>query len=78
MAAYIAAVAMDASTPRILRIAGDSVSVRGIAATLSDVTGERYRPLWAGSLGTLGLMIRMAKLIAPKPGAAFPPWRWAG
>ena len=57
------------------RIAGDSVSVRDIAAMLSDLTGERYRPLWAGSPGTLGLMIRMAKLIAPQPGAVFPPWQ---
>ena len=75
VAAYTAAAAMDDTTPRILRIAGDSVTVRSIAATLSDVTGERYRPLWAGSLGSLGLMIRIAKLIAPQPNAAFPPWQ---
>ena len=75
VAAYTAAAAMDATTPRILRIAGDSVSVRDIAATLSDVTGARYRPLWAGSLGSLGLMIRVAKLVVPQPNAAFPPWQ---
>lgn len=75
VASYTAAAAMDDTTPRILRIAGDSVSVRDIAATLGDVTGERYRPLWAGSLGTLGLMIRIAKLAAPQPKAAFPPWQ---
>ena len=75
VAVYTAAAAMDDTTPRILRIAGDSVTVRSIAATLSDVTGERYRPLWAGSLGSLGLMIRIAKLIAPQPNAAFPPWQ---
>ena len=75
VAAYTAAAAMDGTTPRILRIAGDSVSVRDIAATLSDVTGARYRPLWAGSLGALGLMIRLAKLVAPQPKAAFPPWQ---
>ncbi len=75
VAAYTAAATMDDSTPRILRIAGDSVSVRDIAATLSDVSGARYRPLWAGSLGSLGLMIRIAKLVAPQPKAAFPPWQ---
>ncbi len=75
VAAYVARVAMDADTPRILRIAGDSVSVRQIAATTSEVTGERYRPLWAGSLGSLGVMIGFAKLVAPQPKAAFPPWQ---
>jgi nucleoside-diphosphate-sugar epimerase len=75
VAAYTAAAAMDDTTPRILRIAGDSLTVRSIAATLSEVTGERYRPLWAGSLGSLGLMIRVAKLVAPQPEAAFPPWQ---
>ena len=75
VAAYTAAAAMDEATPRLLRIAGDSVTVRSIAATLSEVTGERYRPLWAGSLGSLGLMIRIAKLVAPQPKAAFPPWQ---
>lgn len=75
VAAYTAAAALDDAAPRILRIAGDSVSARGIAATLSGISGERYRPLWAGSLGSLGAMIRIAKLVAPQPGAAFPPWQ---
>lgn len=75
VAAYVAMVALDADTPRILRIAGDSLPVRRIAATMSEVTGERYRPLWAGSLGMLGAMIGAAKLVAPQPKAAFPPWQ---
>ena len=75
VAAYTAAAAMDDTTPRILRIAGDSVSVRDIAAILSEISGQRYRLLWVGSLGSLGLMIRVAKLVAPQPEAAFPPWQ---
>ena len=75
VAAYTAAAALDEATPRILRIAGGSVSVREIAAAMTEASGERYRPLWAGSLGSLGLMIRIAKLVAPQPTAAFPPWQ---
>ena len=75
VAGYTAAAALDDTTPRILRIAGDSVSARDIAATMSEVSGERYRPLWAGSLGSLGIMIRIAKLIAPQPDAPFPAWQ---
>ena len=75
VAAYTAAAALDDATPRILRIAGDTVSARDIAAAITEVSGERYRPLWAGGLGSLGLMIRIAKLVAPQPDAAFPPWQ---
>jgi nucleoside-diphosphate-sugar epimerase len=75
VAAYVAAAALDDTTPRILRIAGDTLSAREIASVMSDVTGERYSTLWAGSLGALGVMIRVAKLVAPQPGEAFPAWQ---
>ena len=75
VAAYVAAAAMDEATPRILRIAGDVVSVRDLARIMTRATGEQYRPLWAGSLGMLGAMIGITKLIAPGKDAAFPPWQ---
>jgi uncharacterized protein YbjT (DUF2867 family) len=75
VAAYVAEAALDATTPRILRIAGASVSSRDLATLLSDITHARYRTLWAGGMGALGLMIRVAKLIAPQPDAPFPPWQ---
>ncbi|WP_367614892.1 NmrA family NAD(P)-binding protein [Plastoroseomonas arctica] len=74
-AAYVAAAAMDEATPRILRIAGDVVSARDIAAVMTDVTGERYQTLWAGSIGMLGAMIAATKIIVPSSDAAFPPWQ---
>jgi uncharacterized protein YbjT (DUF2867 family) len=75
VAAYAAAAALDPTTPRILRVAGDSVSVRQMAATLSEVSGKRYRPLWVGSLGMLGAMIALTKRIAPEADAPFPAWQ---
>ncbi len=75
VADYTAAAALDPNTPRILRVAGDSVSVRTIATTLTEVTSQRYRPLWVGSIGTLGLMIRLAKRFAPEADAPFPAWQ---
>ena len=74
-AAYTAAVALDVATPRFLRVAGDSVSARDIAAAMSAATGRRFRPQWAGTIGMLGVLIRLAKLVAPQPTAAFPPWQ---
>lgn len=75
VAAYTAAAALDNTTPRILRIAGATLSVKDLATTMSDVTGERYRTLRAGSLGSLGVLIRIAKRVAPGPGEAFPAWQ---
>jgi nucleoside-diphosphate-sugar epimerase len=75
VAAYVAAAASDETTPRILRIAGDTPSARDIAWAMTDVTGEQYHTLWAGSIGSLGVMIHLAKLVAPQPRAAFPPWQ---
>ena len=64
-AAFTARAAMDASTPRFLRIAGDQPSARELAAVASEVTGQRFRPLWAGSLGMLRMTIKVARTIAP-------------
>ena len=75
VAAYVAATAVDNTSPRILRIAGDVVSARDIARIMTEVSGERYRPLWAGSIGMLGVMIAVTKIIAPSSKAAFPPWQ---
>ena len=75
VAAFTAAAVLDETTPRILRIAGDTVSARDIARVMSEVSGEQYRTLWAGSIGALGVLIRLAKIIAPQPHAVFPPWQ---
>ncbi|MEJ7687676.1 MAG: NmrA family NAD(P)-binding protein [Luteimonas sp.] len=75
VASYVAAAALDDTTPRILRIAGDSVSARTIAQAMSAVAGKRFRTLRAGGIVSLGLLIRVAKLVAPQPRAAFPPWQ---
>lgn len=75
VAAYVAAAALDDTTPRFLRIAGDTLSARDLAAVMTDVTGQRYRTLRAGGLGTLGLMIKVAQRVAPQPGEPFPAWQ---
>ena len=74
-AAFTAAAAMDPSTPRILRIAGDSRSARELAALMTEISGERYRLLRAGSLRTLGVLIRIARTVAPQRDALYPPWQ---
>ena len=75
VAAYAAHAAMDDASPRILRIAGDTVSARDLAAVMGRVSGRPYRTLKAGSVGSLSVLIRVARLIAPQSRAVFPPWQ---
>ena len=74
-AAYTARAALDPATPRFLRIAGDQLSAREIAAVMSDLTGSRFRLLRAGGLRTLGAIIKVARLVAPAKHEIFPAWQ---
>lgn len=75
VAAYTAAAALDPTTPRILRIAGDSLSVRDLAGILSETTGTTHRPLRAGGLRSMSAMIGVAKRLAPGDDEVFPAWQ---
>lgn len=75
VAAFTAAVAIDASTPRILRIAGEVTSPLGLAAAASDVMGKSFKPLRIGGIGVLQGLIRVARTVAPGKGQVFPPWQ---
>ena len=75
VATYVAAAALDPDTPRILRIAGDTVTARQIAELMSHIDKKPYRVLRAGSIASMGVLIAIAKVAAPQPGAPFPPWQ---
>jgi hypothetical protein len=75
VAAYVAAVAMDPATPRFLRIAGDTISARGLAQVMTTATRQFYKPLWVGSIGMLGGMIALARRFAPQTDDPFPAWQ---
>jgi len=74
-AAFTAAAALDPSTPRFLRIAGDIASARRLARIASEVTGEPFKLLRAGPLSRLGKVIAVAKLLAPARDNVYPPWQ---
>jgi nucleoside-diphosphate-sugar epimerase len=74
-AAYTAAAALDRSTPRVLRIAGDQVSARDLAAAASEATGTEFRLLRAGSLAMLERVIKITRAVLPGRKAIYPPWQ---
>ena len=74
VAAFTAAAALDADAPRVLRIVGDSLSPRGLAAAMSSVSGQPFKTQWVGGVGMLNVLVRVAKLVGPK-GGVFPPYQ---
>jgi len=74
-AVYTAHVALDPSTPRFLRIAGDQRSAREMQAVASKVTGKAYGLLLPGGLGLLGMIIKIARTIAPGKQELYPAWQ---
>ncbi len=74
-AEFTAAAALDPSTPRYLRIAGEETNVEGLQATAAKVAGQPYKLFRAGGLGTLRAMIKVAKTLFPKKKEVFPPWQ---
>ena len=74
-AAFAARAALDPSTPRILRIAGDQLSARELTAVVSEVTGKKFRLFRAGGLGMLGALIKVARFFNPGEKELYPPWQ---
>ncbi len=74
-AAFTASAALDASTPRFLRVAGDQLSARELAAVVSEVTGKEFRLLRAGGLITLDTLIKIARAVAPGERKLYPAWQ---
>ena len=74
-AAFTASAALDPSTPRFLRIAGDQLSARELAAVAGEVTGAKFRVFRAGGLGMLGTLIKVARAVAPGGREVYPAWQ---
>ena len=66
VAAFTAAAALDADAPSILRLAGDTVTARRIAAIAGDVTGKPFTLMRLGSIDHLGKMIAGERAAHPE------------
>jgi nucleoside-diphosphate-sugar epimerase len=74
-AAFTASAALDPSTPRFLRIAGDQLSARELTTVVSEVTGREFRLFRAGGLKRLGTLIKVARTVAPGEKELYPAWQ---
>jgi nucleoside-diphosphate-sugar epimerase len=74
-AEFTAAAALDPSTPRFLRIAGDQISAEGLVDVASDATGSRFRLFRGGSLRRLALLIKVFRKVSYSKTALYPSWQ---
>jgi nucleoside-diphosphate-sugar epimerase len=74
-AKFTAFAALDDSTPRYLRIAGDQISPHEIRTIMNDVSGQKFRLIRTGGQGMLGLIIKIARKFAPAENELYPAWQ---
>jgi uncharacterized protein YbjT (DUF2867 family) len=74
-AKYTAAAALDLSTPRYLKIAGEVASPRDLQNIASEVTGHQFKFLRPGGLAAFKTMIKITRFLAPQKNVVFPAWQ---
>lgn len=75
VARFTALVALDADAPRVVEVAGDRVTARDVARTMTELTGTPFKLQWAGTTGTLSAMSSVAKLASRGSDETFPAWQ---
>jgi hypothetical protein len=74
-AAFTAQAALDAATPRFLRIAGEVLNSHGLKEAASQATRKKFHLWRGGGLGGLKTMINVTRTLLPKKEEVFPPWQ---
>jgi uncharacterized protein YbjT (DUF2867 family) len=75
VARIVALAALDANAPRVVEIAGDRVTARSIAGTMTELTKTPFSLQWAGTTGTLAAMSRIGRYLSKDKDQAFPAWQ---
>jgi len=73
-AVFTASAATDEGTPRDLRIAGDTLTARGLAQAASNATGTAFSVFRAGPLTRLEKLIRLTRAMTSED-EVFPAWQ---
>jgi hypothetical protein len=72
---YTALAALDPSTPRYLRIAGDVLNAHGLKEAATKATGEQFSLFRVGGLGLFNTIIKVTKALTPNSNKVFPAWQ---
>ena len=74
-AEFTANVALDDSTPRYLRIAGDQITARQMVKVMNDITGKEFSLFKAGGIGLINGIIKTMKFFSPAKKDLYPIWQ---
>ena len=74
-AEFTAAAALDPTTPRYLRVAGEVASIRDLQEAASAATGAPFKLFRVGGLWVLSALISVTKTLMPTSDDVFPPWQ---
>ena len=75
VARTVAHVALDDAAPRVVEVAGDRVTARGIARIMTELTGAAFTTQWAGTTIMLSGMARIGRRLSKDEEATFPAWQ---
>jgi uncharacterized protein YbjT (DUF2867 family) len=76
IAAFTALAALDAAAPRLLRIVGERVSARELAALAQEISGQRFELINGGSIAELSERIALRQAAAaPEDIQLYPDWQ---
>lgn len=74
-AEFTAAAALDESTPRYLRIAGDTLSCNDFVDLLSTFTSKKYKLFQPGGIPLLNFLIKVTRFFSPSKNELYPAWQ---
>ena len=74
-ARFTALAALDDTTPRFLKIAGEEISANSLARDMTEITGRPHRIFKPGGLGLFKILIRVTRVLAPGTNELYPPWQ---
>ena len=75
IATYTANAALDETTPRYLRIAGESISCAGVAAMMTQLTNSSYKIFKPGGIGLFNIIISITKFFDFSKKELYPAWQ---
>jgi uncharacterized protein YbjT (DUF2867 family) len=75
VARVTALVALDDDAPRVVEVAGDRVTARDVASTMSELTSSKFALQWAGTTGSLSAMSKVVRRVSNNPQETFPAWQ---
>jgi len=74
-AKFTAFAALDETTPKFLKIAGDEISANSLARIMTEITGRPHKILKPGGLGMFKFLIKTTKFFVPGSNELYPPWQ---